>query len=1463
MLTAASALAQTNVYKGFKYRILVEEAEITGYTDSLRNASGGEISVPGYIPHEGQYLPTSVGTAFKQCDWLKSVTIEYGCKGLGYNAFAECANLTTLKLPPTVDFFYKDFITDGYCANQKIIYTGLTITPVIANAFNSTNISYSVATKDVERQLLTAHPRVKVSVNPFEAFDYTINGNYYVITKMATAAGNGQSAIVGGVNPNVTVHPNSYRHTDYHATLNPVSYNCTLVPDSVFAGSAVESFMWPRAARLEAKTVIGKGAFSGCSKLATVDVSCTYIYSHAFYKCSSLTALTLEEGVDSIGECAFWHSPLQKTLNIPSTLRYLNGGVAGIVTDSELDGKTEVKYQYGSFFVDCNNVEEYVVDESNPTYASSFGLLYNKAKTRLYHCPNNYPTTPHIELTTKRIDYYSFAYLNNPKCVSLNFPYGVEQFGIDWARYSQYVRFIHIPSSAKDPFKQFNPVRTKADGGMSSLVAIQLGSEKPLTRSLYSSEMSVSSITVQAPAGLHQSGATTGYTAYKESLYWRRFNCEIGGYDVVIDGVSYLLNEASASRPATARVCYSDYTKALSGVLNIPETIEYNGTTYTVTSIDMEAFAGNTNITEINLPATVTTLEGATGEYTGSDRDGAQFRGCTALKIVNLPHDIKIIPNRCFSESGVTDVILPWGVVKIGDRAFTGCSLTTLLVPSSIKSWETKAFYDITSIHTFSFNKNFDVNNPCFRNTRFGTTKPVITRAADYAEAYDPTGNTEWSALFMNCTFNAYDFDEGTRKFTVNADGKTANIREHDNGEKARYLNLYPIAVDKYDRQFTITGIDARYTTSYEVILNNNIEYIGASAFLSYGGKKLTLPSSVKRIGDRAFYASDIRTLYADMTVLPELGTAVFGAMAQVSTLIVPSAVIKSYKNAEQWKDFYKIQGGSNHYKYPIYIGRRQLTEDTDMTALCDSLVAAGVMKEGGFIAYDDILNVLTLKNVDLSENVFVSGKAAAILYDKNDTDVPYLLEPLTIRCTNSKINHSIGSGLYILNGNVDLTGEGELRLGGRVNGALRLGENVNFNLVGGCSLVAEGRTYGITGSGSTSSLTIGTPRLHYPDTLYIKAKGPQNAVNHCKVIMNNGYDITVPHGAYIYNDDYSVVDGQYSYVQNKWLTIEQALLPVWVLGKQVNKSWNAEQWDEKLQSLRDEGVLNADGKIYYDLDTKTLTLDNIDVTFQPSQGAFVKNGDIVEVQNNIINKNGIEDFKIKVNGECSINAYDVDKDWTDAERKKIFLMHNSGLNFVGDGKLTVNLIHGFVSGKDFTVFGYIADVLDDGEFHQVVFNGPDFAVNDCDNFFYYNTNFSPNGITPGARFNYGTVTVNLRGGNAPFNGVKAHLNPSSEMNVHKPIGAKFKVGEFNCDYLYTAGGELVKTGTVLIAPGVPVLNGDVNGDGLINVVDVSTIYSVILGTDMTYADSADVDGNGIVNVVDVSEVYKIIVESE
>ena len=43
-------------------------------------------------------------------------------------------------------------------------------------------------------------------------------------------------------------------------------------------------------------------------------------------------------------------------------------------------------------------------------------------------------------------------------------------------------------------------------------------------------------------------------------------------------------------------------------IINIPETIEYNGTTYSVTSIGDYAFQGCTYLTIVEIPNSVTTL---------------------------------------------------------------------------------------------------------------------------------------------------------------------------------------------------------------------------------------------------------------------------------------------------------------------------------------------------------------------------------------------------------------------------------------------------------------------------------------------------------------------------------------------------------------------------------------------------------------------------------------------------------------------------------------------------------------------------------------------------------------------------------------------------------------------------------------------------------------------------------------
>ena len=52
---------------------------------------------------------------------------------------------------------------------------------------------------------------------------------------------------------------------------------------------------------------------------------------------------------------------------------------------------------------------------------------------------------------------------------------------------------------------------------------------------------------------------------------------------------------------------------------------------------------------------------------------------------------------------------------------------------------------------------------------------------------------------------------------------------------------------------------------------------------------------------------------------------------------------------------------------------------------------------------------------------------------------------------------------------------------------------------------------------------------------------------------------------------------------------------------------------------------------------------------------------------------------------------------------------------------------------------------------------------------------------------------------------------------------------------------------------------GDVNGDDVVTSVDVTAVYNVLLGNDLTYANAADVDGDGVVTATDITIIYNII----
>ena len=151
-----------------------------------------------------------------------------------------------------------------------------------------------------------------------------------------------------------------------------------------------------------------------------------------------------------------------------------------------------------------------------------------------------------------------------------------------------------------------------------------------------------------------------------------------------IDGIHYTLNSNK-----TATVSDGNKNGTIS-VVNIPETVFYNNTTYTVTSIDVNAFWGNKNITSVSFPSTIKVWD-----------KGYTFNGCSNLSSFTFPKDctISLIPSSAFAGTALTSIDIPETVTELGQSAFHGCSkLTSIVLPKGLTKWGDNVFQNCSNI---------------------------------------------------------------------------------------------------------------------------------------------------------------------------------------------------------------------------------------------------------------------------------------------------------------------------------------------------------------------------------------------------------------------------------------------------------------------------------------------------------------------------------------------------------------------------------------------------------------------------------------------------------------------------------------------------------------------------------------------------------------------------------------------
>ncbi len=203
--------------------------------------------------------------------YIKTVEIAEGVTTIGSRVFFSCSGLTSIIIPNSVTEI--GFYAFYSCSGLTSITIPNSVTSLVNGAFTGCSGLTSIEI-----------PNSVTSIGE-QAFSDCSNLTSVTIPNSVTTIG--RQTFMGCSNLTSVTIPNSVTEIGGYAFRNCISLTSITIPNSV--------------------TSIGEYAFRGCSGLTSVTIpnSVTSIGERAFYNCSGLTSVTIGNSVTSIGEQAF------------------------------------------------------------------------------------------------------------------------------------------------------------------------------------------------------------------------------------------------------------------------------------------------------------------------------------------------------------------------------------------------------------------------------------------------------------------------------------------------------------------------------------------------------------------------------------------------------------------------------------------------------------------------------------------------------------------------------------------------------------------------------------------------------------------------------------------------------------------------------------------------------------------------------------------------------------------------------------------------------------------------------------------------------------------------------------------------------------------------------------------------------------------------------------------------------
>lgn len=338
--------------------------------------------------------------------------------------------------------------------------------------------------------------------------------------------------------------------------------------------------------------------------------------------------------------------------------------------------------------------------------------------------------------------------------------------------------------------------------------------------------------------------------------------------EVVVDNIKYQIINGYAKVAGE-----QDHTLPWGDIV-LPDKVSYNGNTYSVVSIEDNAFQRCSYLTSMEIPDSVISI--------GNNA----FKSCYQMQKVKLPENLQSIGDRAFDTcKSLEEVKLPENLQTIGDYAFEQCdSLMKVEIPDSVTSVGKWAFDRCGSLTEVKLPSNLQIIEEgtfcCCRNLiKVEIPSSVMSIGADAFEQCEKMEEIKLPLNLQTIGEEAFQSCSQLRGVeipdSVTDIGKAAFFECYSLEEVKLSQNLRTIEqatfescskLKKIEIPDSITSIEGYAfmlcSSLEEVTLPSNLQIIKMNAF-AYTSliEEIEVPDSVKTMGRCAFaYNNKLKT---------------------------------------------------------------------------------------------------------------------------------------------------------------------------------------------------------------------------------------------------------------------------------------------------------------------------------------------------------------------------------------------------------------------------------------------------------------------------------------------------------------------------------------------------------------------------------------------------------------------------